>query len=100
MESQVLGYQISNDQTLTQMCDPDAAYACTPGIVGAPIVLSAAYYVLTSAGQNAVILHEMLHSVTGLSDVGVTQALGITIPAGQTASQAINNWLLNDCQNP
>jgi hypothetical protein len=72
--------------------------ACFPVF---PIFLTPLYYLESSTDQGITLIHELLHISLGVgaTDPAVDKALGISIPAGLNASQALSAWLRNDCTN-
>jgi hypothetical protein len=49
-----------------------------------------------ASSQNLTLIHEALHTDTGLNDVDLARTLGLNVDAG-TASQVISLWLGAGC---
>jgi len=70
------------------------------GTASGIVVLWSNFYAETAAGQIVTLIHELIHSMTGLvGHDAIVQKFGITVGPRQTASQAIDAWIQNGCHN-
>jgi hypothetical protein len=68
------------------------------GGAGNQIVLGALFFTLSPAMQAAGLLHEVLHTYTGLNDINLAGALGLgAFKSISAASSAITGYLDNNC---
>ncbi len=69
------------------------------GTIAPVVVLGAPFFNESASDQGLTLLHELLHYATQAGDVRFDEIYGITGRPNDTPSQALSNWLLNDCKN-
>ena len=69
------------------------------GTIAPEVVLGAPFFSESASDQGLTLLHELLHYATQAGDVQFDLNYKITGPPGESASQALSNWLLHDCNN-
>jgi len=66
------------------------------------VVLWADFYAETPSQQSVSLIHEFIHSYFDLTDPDhsdIISQFGITVPPGETNTQAIDQWIGNNCKN-